>query len=263
MIRVDVVTWLLGGLLAVPAASAAQSAAPAGSPLSATPSLDLPFAFDGPAPPIAPAIISRDANGRATVRAVRLSSPLRLDGRLDEAIYASVAPISDFTQVEPDGGSVSTQKTEAWVTFDRDRVYVTVRCWESHPERMVANEMRRDHSNIYQSEYVGILLDTFYDRRNAYYFSVTPIGGRSDGQIANERQFDRDLNPIWDVEVGRFEGGWTIEAAIPFKSLRYRPGQAQIWGLNLERYNRWKNEESFLTRRWWGWKFRRARRISR
>jgi hypothetical protein len=122
-----------------------------------------------------------------------------------------------------------------------------VRCWESHPERMVANEMRRDHSNIYQSEYVGILLDTFYDRRNAYYFSVTPIGGRSDGQIANERQFDRDLNPIWDVEVGRFEGGWTIEAAIPFKSLRYRPGQAQIWGLNLERYNRWKNEESFLT----------------
>ena len=79
-------------------------------------------------------------------------------------------------------------------------------------------------------------------------FQVTPIGGRGDGQITNERMYNRDLNLIWDVEVGRFDGGWTFEAAIPFKSLRYRPGRAQIWGFQLERYNKWKNEATFLTR---------------
>ena len=60
--------------------------------------------------------------------------------------------------------------------------------------------------------------------------------------------YNRDLNLIWDVEVGRFDGGWTFEAAIPFKSLRYRPRRAQIWGFQLERYNKWKNEATFLTR---------------
>jgi hypothetical protein len=65
---------------------------------------------------------------------------------------------------------------------------------------------------------------------------------------ANERQYSVDWNPVWDVAVGRFQGGWTLEAAIPFKSLRYRPGQAQIWGFQVQRYTQWKNEISTLTR---------------
>lgn len=207
----------------------------------------LPFAIDGPPPPVAPSSITRDASGRATVRAERLQSPLRLDGQLDEAIYASVSPISDLIQVEPDAGSPATQKTDAWVLFDRTNIYVAVRCWESDPDRMVLNEMRRDANNIYQNEYIDIILDTFYDRRNAVLFTVTALGARGDGQITNERTFNRDWNPVWDAAVGRFDGGWTVEAAIPFKSLRYRPGSAQIWGFNLERYNRWKNEIAFLT----------------
>src|SRR5204862_2547124 len=74
------------------------------------------------------------------------------------------------------------------------------------------------------------------------------IGGRADGQIANERQYISDWNTVWDVEVNRFDGGWTVEFAFPFKSLRYRPGQTQVWGLNVERRSRWRNEDAFLTR---------------
>jgi hypothetical protein len=208
----------------------------------------LPFAFEGPPPPAPPAVIARDESGRVTVRAVRLTAPLRIDGHLDEEIYATVPAMSDFIQVDPDGGAPATEQTEAWVTFDSDHVYVALRCLDSHPERMVANEMRRDNNNMFQNEYVGILLDTFYDRRNALYFATTPIGGRADGQITNEKQYNGDLNPIWDLEVARFDGGWTAEFAIPFKSLRYRPGRAQIWGFNVERFTKWKNELSFLTR---------------
>ena len=155
--------------------------------------------------------------------------------------------MSDFIQIEPQEGSPATQQTEVWLLFDDEYVYISARCWESHPERMIANEMRRDNSNITQNELFAFSLDTFYDRRNGVLFNTNPIGGRMDGQITNETQFSGDWNPIWRVVSGRFEGGWTVEAAIPFQSLRYRPGPEQIWGFNVLRNNRWKNEITFLT----------------
>ena len=212
------------------------------------PSSELPLGYDGPPVPVAPEVLSRDAEGRATIRAVRLAAPLRLDGQLDEAIYSSTPGLSDFFQMEPVEGEVATEKTESWLFFDDDNLYVTFRCWESRPDALVANEMRRDSNNIFQNDHIAFLIDTFYDRRNGLEFAINPIGGRWDGQITNERQFNADWNPVWDLAVGRFEGGWTVELAIPFKSLRYRPGRAQIWGFNARRVNRAKNETSFLTR---------------
>src|SRR5262249_43101669 len=105
-------------------------------------------ATDAPPPPIAPATINRDASGRATVRAVRVSPPPRIDGKLDESIYSEVQPVSDFIQNDPKEGAPATEKTEVWVLFDDKNFYVVARCWESHPEALVANEMRRDNTNI-------------------------------------------------------------------------------------------------------------------
>ena len=182
------------------------------------------------------------------VRAVRVTEPLRVDGRLDEAIYANVPPISDFVQMEPKSGALATEKTEVWILFDVDNIYIAFRCWESHPERMVANEMRRDNSNLWLGDNVAFMLDTFHDRRNGVEFGVTPSGGRYEGQVTNERSYNGDWNPVWEVAVGTFDGGWIAETAIPFKSLRYPPGRAQVWGFQARRINAWKNELSFLTR---------------
>src|SRR6266850_4041837 len=209
---------------------------------------NLPFTFDGPPPPLPPEVVARDQSGRATIRAVRLTSPFRLDGRLDEEFYNTIPAISDFIQQEPHEGEPATERTEAWLLFDADRVYVSFRCWESRPERMVVNEMRRDDMNVYQNDHIAFVFDTFYDRRNAVEFVINALGGRMDGQITNERQYSGDWNPVWDLKVGRFEGGWTLETAIPFKSLRYRPGRDQIWGFNIRRVTRWNNEWSYLTR---------------
>jgi hypothetical protein len=79
-------------------------------------------------------------------------------------------------------------------------------------------------------------------------FTVNPIGGRSDTQVTGERQFNQDWNPVWELKTGRFEEGWTAELAIPFKSLRYQPGSAQVWGFNAMRTKRSKNEMSLLTK---------------
>jgi hypothetical protein len=219
---------------------------PAGAHASAG---EMPHAFDGPSPPVHPDVIARDASGRATVRATRLTTPIRLDGRLDEAVYATVQAMSDFIQMEPKEGEPASEKTDVWVFFDADYVYVSLRCWESQPERIIANEMRRDNAGIWRDDAIQFLFDTFYDRRNAVVFSVNAAGGLADGQVSDERQWNMDWNPVWKVAASRFDRGWTAEAAVPFKSLRYRGGaRAQVWSFNAQRINRWKNEVSFLTR---------------
>ncbi|MGB7218472.1 MAG: DUF5916 domain-containing protein [Vicinamibacterales bacterium] len=183
-----------------------------------------------------------------TVRAVRLSQPLRVDGRLDELLYTTVPPISDFIQTEPAAGSPATERTDVWLSFDDEHIYVTVRAWESQPDKMIVNEMRRDSGNILQNENFAFVLDTFHDRRNGVVFNINPIGGRMDGQISGEANYNGDWNPVWDLAVGRFEGGWIAEIALPFKSLRYGAGSSQTWGFNARRINRWKNEISYLAR---------------
>ncbi|MGE0702989.1 MAG: DUF5916 domain-containing protein [Vicinamibacterales bacterium] len=182
------------------------------------------------------------------MRAVRVDAPIRLDGLLDESLYEDVAPISDFVQVEPSEGAPATEKTDIWLAFDNDNVYVTCRCWDSTPERRVATEMRRDSTATWQgNDVISIFFDTFYDRRNGVGFTINSIGGRNDGQITNENQYAGDWNPIWDFATGRFDGGWTVEMAVPFKSLRYRDSDAQVWGFQAQRAIRWKNELSTIT----------------
>ena len=120
-----------------------------------------------------------------TVRAHRTAQPLRIDGRLDEEIYKTTTPIGDFVQQEPEEFQPATEKTEAWILFDEDNLYISARNWESHPERRVANEMRRDTSQLRQNDTFGVLFDTFHDRRNGYIFYANAIGGLADSQVTD------------------------------------------------------------------------------
>ena len=206
----------------------------------------LGVAIDGPPPPVPPAVVSRDAEGRVTLRAIRLDRPLTVDGRLDDAIYQRVPPVSDFIQQEPDEGALATEQTEVWVMFDRETIYIGARCWSSQPDRIAANEMKRDGFGMYGDETFSVVLDTFYDRRNGFNFMTNALGGLFDGTISDARMPNLNWNTVWDVRTGRFEQGWTLEIAIPFKSLRYGSGQAQIWGINVQRRVVWKNARSSL-----------------
>ncbi len=200
-------------------------------------------AIDGPPAPIAPAVITRDGAGRATIRAIRLTEPLRFDGRLDDAVYRAELSVSDFVQQVPREGAPATERTEAWVLFDDEYIYIAARCWDTAPpERWVANEMRRDTNQLRQNDTFGVILDTFYDRRNGFLFYTNPLGARADQAVTDEGNLNVDWNPVWDSRTGRFEGGWTVEMAIPFKSLRYNSGPNQIWGINIRRVIRRKNE---------------------
>ena len=203
--------------------------------------------IDGAPPPRPPATITRDALGRATVRAIRLSQPLRLDGTLDEPVYDENEPAGDFIQVVPVTGALSSERTDVWITYDDENIYVSCRCWDSAPpEEWIANELRRDAEGIRNNDHLAVMFDTFYDRRSGVMFYANPLGGRSDYAVVDEGGVNRDWNPVWDVASGRFDGGWTMEIAIPFKSLRYVSGSDRLWGLQLRRSIRRKNEWAYL-----------------
>jgi hypothetical protein len=208
---------------------------------------NLAAAIEGPASPRAPEVVSRDSDGRVTLRAVRLDDPVTVDGRLEENLYRSVPAISDFVQQEPIEGAPATEQTDVWVFYDERNVYVSARCWHSEPDRIVANELRRDNRNISSNDNFAVIFDTFYDRRNGFLFHTNPVGALYDAQVTDERNVNSDWNTVWEVKTARFADGWTVEMVIPFKSLRYKVGRSQLWGINFRRIVRSANEMSYLT----------------
>ena len=91
-----------------------------------------------------------------TIQAIRLSEPLHLDGKLDEEIYRTAPPITKFVQQLPNSGQPATDRSEAWVLFDDTAIYVACRCWMEFPDRIVANDMRRDSANITSQDHFEI-----------------------------------------------------------------------------------------------------------
>jgi hypothetical protein len=235
-------------MLSIAAGTAAAQSPPA-QPTARAPrrQFNMPGMPDPPAPEF-PEVITRGENGRVVVRATRLDRPLVVDGTLDEPFYATVKPVSDFIQTVPDEGAPSTEKTEAWIAYDDQNFYIACRCWDSAPpEEWTANEYRRDTNQLRQNDIFGALLDTFHDRRNGFHFYTNPLGARADQVVANEGNPNSDWNPVWFARTGRFDGGWTVEMAIPFRSIRYISGPGQEWGLQIRRSIRRKNEWTHLT----------------
>ena len=205
-------------------------------------------AIDGPPPPQAPEVITRRADGQATVRAIRLSAPLKVDGVLDEEVYAREKPFGGLIQVAPRYGEPQTERSDVWILYDDRNIYLTCRCWDSAPpDQWIANELRRDTNGLRNNDHIGAMFDTFYDRRSGFGFYTNPLGARADYSVVDEGGSNTDWNPVWTSKTGRFEGGWTVEMAIPLKSIRYRAGTNQVWGIQLRRSVRRKNEWAYLT----------------
>ncbi len=201
----------------------------------------------GPPAPAAGEAVSRDADGRVTLRAFRLAEPLTVDGVLDDPVYDQVPAAAGFLQQEPNEGAPASESTRVWVLYDADSLYIAAELEEEHPERLMASEMRRDHRSIGWNDSFQIVLDTFYDRRNGFLFHTNALGALFDAQVTDERNTNSDWNTVWWVKSQVVEEGWTVEIRIPFRSLRYAAGGAQLWGINFQRNIKHKNEKVFFT----------------
>jgi hypothetical protein len=197
--------------------------------------------------------ISNASDHTYTIIKVGSSKNIVIDGQLDEHIWQTINPITDFTQMEPFEGTPISERTEAYVFYDDEHIYFGFKCYDSEPEKIIARVDRRDART--NSDEVIILIDTYHDLRNGFLFSVNAAGVQSDACICESSRgegrrrrgweieiLDLNWNGIWRSGTKIFSNGWTAEIAIPFKSLRFTPEDIQTWGFNLQRNIARKNE---------------------
>jgi len=158
-----------------------------------------------------------------------------IDGRMEEEAWEQAALLAEFRQFEPEQGAPASERTEARLGYDEARLYVGIRCYDSEPQKVVANAMFRD-AFLGNDDNLELLLDTFHDRQNAFLFSVNPLAAQVDGLVRNEgSEVNYNWDGVWQAEASRDGEGWTVEIAIPFKTLRFPRAHEQVWGFNLHR----------------------------
>ena len=211
--------------------------------------------------------IDPDASPRPSLEARRATSPITLDGNLDEAAWALADSTRGvFYQSIPSQGLPSSERTVVRVLYDEERLYVGATMYDSRPEALVSAGMEQDFATQ-DSDIFGFALDTYLDRQNAFLFAVNPAGALFDAQAFNDQQ---SVNRAWegeiDVATRITEYGWVAEIAVPMTTLRFRETDGpQDWGINFSRRIRRISEDSSwapLTRQFRVYKMSRAGRLT-
>ena len=168
-----------------------------------------------------------------------------VDGDLAEPAWQAAPATLGFVQKDPLEGQPSTERTEFRILYTATTLYIGVICYDSDSGGILATERRRD--NILENDdTLTLVLDTFHDHRNSFMFRTNPLGTQYDALITDEgRDRNENWDEKWDVAAQINAAGWVTEFAIPFKSLRVPETDGQIWGIDLERVIRRKNEQTY------------------
>jgi len=169
-----------------------------------------------------------------------------MDGEvLGDDAWAGIIPATGFWQVQPDEGQPATQKTEVYVAYLDDSLYIGVVAYDDDPSGIIVTDARRDTS-LDDGDSFRVIIDGMLDRQNGFVFGTNPAGMEYDAQVvkeaANGSGFNRNWDASWSVKAGINAQGWSAEMRIPFKSLRYGNAENQTWGINFQRNIRRNNE---------------------
>jgi len=178
-----------------------------------------------------------DRTGRHVVRAQQVTSPLSIDGRLDEARWAEAPTATRFRQLEPREGGEPSQRTEVRLLYGRDALYVGATLHDNRPDRIRDRLARRDQRN--EADWFEVSIDSYLDRQTARTFAVNAAGVQRDGIVrsgsADQRAFNASWDAIWRSAVRITDRGWVVELRIPYDVLRFSEAEQQTWGLQFRR----------------------------
>ena len=177
-----------------------------------------------------------------SVRMVRTDTPPVIDGRLDDAVWASAAVVDDFHQSQPIEGAEPTERTEIYLLYDENALYIGGRFWDSEPDLIAAGTLRHRSLRLGDDDRIAIVLSPYNDRRSGYKFETNANGVKHEAIYQNVSQNLPVWNTIWDVASTTDAEGWVTEIAIPLKSISFDP-ENDTWGINFSRAVRRKGEE--------------------
>jgi hypothetical protein len=177
------------------------------------------------------------------IKGVSVTTPPQIDGYLNESVWNEATTISDFYQQLPRNGEPVTERTEFLFLFDRNNIYVGIRCYDD-PELITAKELARDVS-LSDDDRIQVIFDTFLDGRSGYWFQLGPRGSIGDALIDdNGKNFNKSWDGLWDGKARITAEGWEGEMIIPFKTMGFKKG-LDTWGLKCIRHIRRKSESSY------------------
>ena len=187
---------------------------------------------------------TEETSAHRTATAIRITgTPPKLDGVLDDDIWKTAPLHEGFRQRDPDEGEPASERITFQVAYDDEALYFGIMCYDSEPDKIVAQLVRRDNVFV-DSDKVNINLDPHYNRQSAYWFTVHPSGSVTDGIISDNKQPDRTWDGVWDAKTQIHTDGWAVEYKIPFHVLRFSPKDEYVWGLQVNRTISRKKEET-------------------
>lgn len=180
---------------------------------------------------------------RPSIQIVYTDTPPKIDGKVDEAVWEKAAKISQLYQRLPNTGSPVSKNTVFYFLYDENYLYIGAKCADD-PKKITAKELARD-ANLAQDDRIQLIIDTFHDRRNAYWFQIGPRGSIGDALVSeNGAGFNKQWDGLWEGKSKIHDKGWDTELALPFKTLNFRPGDT-TWGLKLIRHIKRKMESAY------------------
>lgn len=185
--------------------------------------------------------------GKPIVRALRASSPIDVDGKLEEADWQRAEAFVTFTQRDPDEGKAATEATDVRVLYDDDSIYVGALMNDTQPKAIRALLGRRD--SFLTTDSFTVYLDSYNDKRSGFYFGISAAGALSDGTLFNDDWDDSSWDGIWEGRATRTETGWSAELRIPLSQLRFKQEADARWGVNFMRTITRTNESVFASLR--------------
>ncbi len=165
-------------------------------------------------------LLSSPAFPQHVIDAVQIDNPPEIDGHVNEPVWEKAFLVDKFYQREPNEGAPVSKQTEFLVFYDAHYIYFGIKCWDD-PEKITAKEMARDVSLRYDDR-VQIILDTYHDSRNGYWFQIGPRGSIGDAIVSeNGASFNKQWDGLWIGKASINDDGWEAEIAIPFKTLGF------------------------------------------
>ncbi|WP_299819582.1 DUF5916 domain-containing protein [uncultured Pontibacter sp.] len=178
-----------------------------------------------------------------TTKAARTALAPVVDGVLEPEVWQNVTPATNFINYDPHNGKPSSQKTEVFMLYDNDAIYIGAQLYDTAPDSILTQLGERD-SGENNADMFGVYLDTYNDKQNAFAFLVSAAGVQTDIKISQGSE-DRYWDAVWASSVKRNEQGWTVEVKIPYGALRFPKAQVQTWGVNYMRIIRRTREKSY------------------
>jgi hypothetical protein len=191
-------------------------------------------------------VIAQEKN----LAALKINTPIKIDGILDEAVWQQAAIADSFIVNFPTFGIPAKQKTEVRVLYSDQAVYIGAYIYDD-PQLMRKQLTARDGESRQDIDYFSVFFDTYNDNQNGYQFLVTARNVQSDGRLVANKvsQFglptDYTWDAVWESKVTMQNDGWIVEMKIPYSALRFSKKEIQDWGINFQRYTRRNNEGSF------------------